>query len=414
MRRTLLALGALALAAGAAQAQTIGNTDTQDFPTVERGRYLAVVADCAACHTLPGSGQELAGGRPIQTPFGDMLAPNITPDPDTGIGAWSGEEFANSLLKGTGHDGMRLYPAMPYTYLTRMTRDDVNAIRIWLSTIPPVRHKVVSNQLPFPFNIRLSMLAWNALFFQPGQFQPNPGKDAEWNRGAYLVEGPMHCGMCHTPKNVLGGDTTSRRLHGYSLQGWFAPNITGNSYHGVGSWTVQDITDYLRTGHNRYASASGPMAEEVKNSSSQMADADLRAIAIYLRDQPDDAARPAPLPVTDPAMKLGSGIYADECSACHTPTGSGISGIFPTLNGAPSVQSREPTSLLHVVLMGARSIGTDPAPTAGAMPPFGWLLTDDQIAAVTTYIRNSWGNAAPAVTTGQVTDARKSMAGLRD
>ena len=217
--------------------------------------------------------------------------------------------------------------------------------------------------------------------------------------------------MCHTPKNFLGGDQSGRALEGYSLQGWFAPNISNNGYRGLGGWTLDDITTYLKTGHNRMAAASGPMAEEVKNSSSLMADADLHAIAVYLKEQSTGDSKPAPLPMTDPVMKTGSAIYADECSACHTPTGSGIDGLFPTLNGAPSVQSREPTSLLHVVLVGARSAGTAGAPTAPAMPPFDWLLNDDQVAAVTTYIRNAWGNAAPAVSAGDVASARKLIAG---
>lgn len=411
------ALLALLSACASSHAQTgshptagdLNSTDPQDYPTVARGRYLAVVADCAACHTLPGSGQELAGGRPIQTPFGTILAPNITPDQETGIGAWSDDDFVNALLKGTGHDGEHLYPAMPYTYLTHMSRNDVLAIRTWLNTIPAVRHRVVSNQLPFPFDIRASMIAWNWLFFSPGRFKPDPRKGAEWNRGAYLVEGPMHCGMCHTPKNVLGGDETSRPLHGYNLQGWFAPDITDSNYRGLGSWNIDAIIQYLKTGHNQYADASGPMAEEVADSSSQMTDADLRDVAIYLKDRSVVEAKPAPLAMSDPQMKAGSAIYADECSACHTPTGSGIAGLFPTLSQAPAVQSREATSAIHVVLAGTRSVGTAGAPTASAMPPFAWLLTDKQVAAVVTYIRNAWGNAAPRVDAGDVTSERRKL-----
>ncbi|HQT78483.1 MAG TPA: cytochrome c [Rhodopila sp.] len=226
---------------------------------------------------------------------------------------------------------------------------------------------------------------------------------------ADLVEGPMHCGMCYTPKNILGGDETGSRLRGYSLQGWFAPNITNSTYRGLGGWRIDDIVSYLKTGHNRIAAASGPMAEEVADSSSHMTDADLHDVAIYLKDQSAQAIRPAALPASDPTMKLGSAIYADECSACHTPTGSGISGLFPMLAGAQAVQSRRPDSLLHVVLVGTRSVGTQGAPTAPAMPPFAWLLTDQQIAAVTTYIRNAWGNAAPAVSSGDVATARQSL-----
>jgi mono/diheme cytochrome c family protein len=296
-----------------------------------------------------------------------------------------------------------------------MTRDDALAIRAYLNTVPPVRNDVVSNQLPFPFDIRASMIAWNALFFKPGTLQPQAGKSAEWNRGAYLVEGPMHCGMCHTPKNLLGGDKSGENLHGYSLQGWFAPNITNDNYRGLGSWSIDDIVTYLKTGHTEKDSASGPMAEEVSLSSSRMTDADLHAIAVYLKDRPDSGgAKPAAVAANDPAMKIGGAIYADECSACHKPKGEGVSGLIPSLAGSPSVQSTEPTSVLHVVLRGTRSVGTKGAPTASAMPPFGWLLTDEQVAAVTTFVRNAWGNAAPAVSSGDVSKARTSLAQRSD
>lgn len=400
---TLALVGLLALAAPA-QAE-----DRQNFSLIERGRYLAVLADCAACHNAPGNGAPFAGGRPIETPFGQILAPNITPDRETGIGAWSDDEFVNSLLKGTGRGGAPLYPAMPYTYFTRMSRDDALAIRTYLATVPAVRNKVVSNQLPFPFNIRLAVRAWDLLFFRPGRFAPLPDKSADWNRGAYLVEGPDHCGMCHTPKNFLGGDRNDERLRGYALQGWFAPNISDSGYNGLGGWTVDDIVAYLKTGHNRMAAASGPMAEEVQHSGARTTDADLHAIAVYLKDQPNGQAKPAPLAASDSAMKMGGAIYADECSACHTPSGKGIEGLFPALADAPSVQSRDPASLLHVVLVGTRSAGTAGAPTAPAMPPFGWLLNDDQVAAVSTYIRNAWGNAGSTVTADDVGRARNAL-----
>jgi len=299
---------------------------------------------------------------------------------------------------------------MPYPYFTRMTRNDAIAIRAYLETVPAVKHKVVSNQLPFPFNIRLGMRVWDWLFFREGRFEPSPGKSAEWNRGAYLVEGPEHCGACHTPKNLLGGDRTSQSLQGYSLQGWFAPNVGNGTYNGLGNWSVDDIVAFLKTGHNRMASASGPMAEEVEHSGQRTTDADLHAIAVYLKDQPNDQAKPTPLAPGESSMKMGSAIYADECSACHTPTGKGVTGLFPALAGSASVQAREPTSLLHVVLAGTRSAGTTGAPTAPAMPSFGWLLNDDQIAAVTTYIRNAWGNASGAVTASDVRNSRNDLA----
>lgn len=402
------ALGvALSLCAGSAVA---GDIDPQDFNQLERGHYLAIVGDCAACHTLPGSGHDFAGGRVLETPFGNLIAPNITPDPLTGIGAWTDDEFVNALTKGTGRDGTHLYPAMPYTYYSKVTRDDALAIRAYLNSVPAVHNPVEPDQLPFPVNIRASMMIWNRLFFAPGQFTPVAGKSAEWNRGAYLTEGLGHCGLCHTPKNLFGGDRTSERLQGYALQGWFASNITNDPQRGVGSWSIDDIVAYLKTGHNETAAATGPMSETLNFSTSHMSEADLKAIAIYLKDQNgrdhDKAAQADPDTKT---MNAGAKIYADECAGCHTADGKGTPGLFPSLSHSPAVQQTDPTSLLHVVLRGARSVGTERAPTAAAMPEFGWLLRDDQIAAVLTYIRNAWGNSAPPVSASEVGNARQAL-----
>ena len=397
----------LALAVPAASASAAG-IDKQDFKQIDRGHYLAVVGDCAACHTLPGSGHDLAGGRPVETPFGLLIAPNITPDPQSGIGAWTDDEFVNALTKGTGRNGAHLYPAMPYTYYTKVTRDDALAIRAFLDTLPAVHNPVNADQLPFPLNIRSSTAVWNELFFKPGTFQPVAGKSAEWNRGAYLAEGLGHCGMCHTPKNFLGGDKTSERLQGYALQGWFAPNITNDSRRGLGSWSVDEIVAYLQTGHNQTSAATGLMAETLNLSTSHMSANDLKAIAVYLKDQPGQKES-TPSAADQTVMKAGAQIYSDECSACHTSDGKGASGIFPALSGSPAVQQADPASLLRVVLRGARSVGTDQAPTAPAMPAFGWLLKDDQVAAVLTYIRNAWGNSAPAVSASEVGKVREEL-----
>jgi mono/diheme cytochrome c family protein len=386
---------------------------SQEFGQIERGRYLTIAGDCAACHTVPGSDRPYAGGRPIETPFGNLVAPNITPDLDTGIGAWSDDAFVNAMTKGIRPDGANLYPAMPYTYYTKITRDDALAIRAYLNTVPAVRNAVRANQLPFPFDVRTGMKAWNALHFAPGTFEPVAGKSPEWNRGAYLAEGLMHCGLCHTPKNSLGGDENKEKLQGYALQGWFAPNITNDDRRGLGSWSIEDIVAYLKTGHNKIAAASGPMAEEVARSSSKLTEADLRGIAVYLKDQPGQAHEPAPA-ADGTTMKVGAAIYTDICSACHTAKGTGVAELFPSLAGSPSVQSTDPASLIHVVLRGARSVQTDGAPTGPAMPAFGWLMTDEQVAAVTTFIRQSWGNAASAVSADEVGRARRALATRSD
>jgi mono/diheme cytochrome c family protein len=406
--RSSLAATATALL-GVATLMPAQAIDIQDFDLIQRGRYLADMGDCGACHTLPGSGALLAGGRPLETPFGTLLAPNITPDPETGIGAWTDDEFVNSLTKGTGRNGTHLYPAMPYTYMTKITSDDALAIRAYLNTIPAVRNSVQPNQLPFPFDVRAGLVAWNALNFRPGEFQPVAGKSAAWNRGAYLVEGLAHCGLCHTPKNPAGGDETSKRLQGYLLQGWFAPDITNDKRRGIGNWSVDDIVTYLRSGHNRFTAASGPMAEAIMDSTSKFTDEDLTAIATYLKDQPVPNATDEAIDPDAGVMKSGSAVYADQCAACHASDGSGIEGLFPMLKGSALVQSIDPSSVLHVVLRGARSAATDPAPTAPAMPSFGWTLTDFEVAAVATYVRNAWGNRAPSVDAATVTKTRQAL-----
>ncbi len=417
-RFSLMLLSSAAL--GWLTAAQAAGVDSQNFDQIERGRYLSIVGDCGACHTLPGSGRDLAGGRILETPFGNLIAPNITSDRVTGIGAWTDDEFVNAMTKGTGRDGKRLFPAMPYTYYTKISRDDALAIRAYLNTLPPIHNEVRADQLPFPLSVRANMAAWDKLFFKPGEFQPDPNKSAEWNRGAFLTEGLGHCGLCHTPKNELGGDDRGRAMQGYALQGWYAADLTNDPRHGLGSWSVDDIATYLKTGHNKTTAATGLMAEEVNDSTSKMTDADLRAIAVYLKDRPGDPANAAQKQVAAPpapdssAMKIGQQIYADECSGCHKSDGKGIPGLFPSLAGVPTVQQSNPASLLHVVLRGAAGVGTPKAPTAAAMPAFAWVLNDDQVAAVVTYIRNSWGNSAPAVTSGDAKKARYTLAERND
>lgn len=330
-------------------AQAADEPGGQDYAQLAHGRYMVAAADCMACHTDPRTNAVFAGGRPIQTPFGRVLSSNITPDKSTGIGAWTDAEFERALRQGQRRDGSRLYPAMPYPYYTRMTHEDVLAIRAFLSTVPAVVNKVQSDQLPFPFSIRAGMRLWNALYFTPGTFHPDPGQPAEWNRGAYLVQGPGHCGACHTPKSFLGGDENDRALQGYSLQGWFAPNITDNPALGLGRWSSEDVVAFLRSGHNRIAAASGPMSAVVLDGSSQLNDADLRAEALYLKGQRQAAAAQQPLAASDPSMKAGAAIYQDLCSACHQQDGTGVAFLIPNLALSSAVASREPTSLLRVL-----------------------------------------------------------------
>jgi mono/diheme cytochrome c family protein len=387
--------------------------DEQRFSNVERGKYLVAAADCSACHTYPGVGQRFAGGRPIETPFGTVVAANITPDRETGIGSWTDEEFIAAVKSGTRKGGAHLYPAMPYLYFAKMSDDDVRAMRAYLATVPAVSNRVATNQLPFPFNIRAGMVAWNLLYFRPGVFKPVPDKSHEWNRGAYLVEGPGHCGACHTPKSFLGGDEGSRWLQGSPVQGWFAPEITSNPRLGVGAWSAEDIVSYLATGRNRISSAAGPMAEVVAHSTSRMSDADLKAIATYLKDTPGSSSA-APRAESAARPEAGGAIYRDVCSACHAPDGKGVPRLIPSLADSPSLRSDDPSTIVRVVLRGTRSVATDREPTAPAMPSFGWQLNDAQIAAVLNYVRNQWGSTARTISENEVMQARAALAQRTD
>jgi mono/diheme cytochrome c family protein len=343
------------------------------------------------------------------------VSPNITPDRVTGIGAWTDDEFVNAMQDGIRRGGERLYPAMPYTYYTKATRKDVLAIRAYLETVDPVHNEVKVNQLPFPFNVRASMVGWNELYFKRGTFELVAGKSDEWNRGAYLIEGLGHCGLCHTAKNAMGGDETTRALQGSALQGWYAPNLTGDPRTGLGSWSVEEVIAYLKTGHNNASAATGPMSDVIVHSTSQITDADLRGIAVYLKDQPAaNGESPRPVSAEDRMMRAGEAIYLDNCAACHTSAGTGIPQLFPALKGSPSVQSTNPASVIRVVLRGAQSVATDPAPTAPSMPALGWKLSDSEVAAVVTYIRNSWGNAASPVVASDVASARQQLSQRSD
>jgi mono/diheme cytochrome c family protein len=378
-----------------------------DYQQVKAGRYQAILADCMGCHTRPG-GELFAGGAALQTPFGKLTAPNITPDNDTGIGAWSEEKFRRAVKQGIAPDGQLLYPAMPYPNYARMSDEDVGRIWDYLQTVEPVRASVPTIQLAWPFNIRALMIGWDWLYFKPSPVKPDAGKSAEWNRGAYIVAGPGHCDTCHTPKSLFGANSGAP-LSGASLQGWFAPDITKDAKHGVGSWSVADVAAYLKTGHNAHSMASGPMAEAIEDSTSRMDDADLQAIAVYLKDAPaPSGGLESGVDKNDARMKSGAAIYRDNCQACHGANGEGESIIFPPFTGNPIISQNSGETLARVVLAGTQSADTPGAPTQSAMPSFAWRLNDTQIADVLTYIRASWGAAGP-VSTGTVGQMRSML-----
>lgn len=363
--------------------------DSADVTSILNGRYLATVGDCIACQTGPAG--QYAGGRGIETPFVPINAPHLTSDADTGIGSWTEADFARAMHDGQRPDGSRLHPAFPYPWYTKVSGRDVADIYAFLRTI---------------------MRGWNLLFFTPGRFAPRDDRSDEWNRGACLVEGLGHCGACHTARNALGGDS-SATYQGGPLQGWFAPNLTGDARQGVGNWSVAEIIEYLRTGATARSRASGPMAEVVGYSTSLMTEPDLRAIAVYHKDQPARVPAPPPaLAAADPAMRAGEALYIDNRMACHRRDGQGVAGLFPALAVSQVVQQPGADTLLRIVAGGVRALATDETPTGPGMPASGWRPEDPQIADVVPFIRNSWGNQAPAATTGEAARPARRRAAL--
>jgi mono/diheme cytochrome c family protein len=400
--RHLIALLPLIAAGGAA-------AESDNYVDIARGKALVTAGDCVACHTAPG-GTPFAGGLPLQTPFGVIMTPNITPDNATGIGNWSANDLARAMHEGRRPGGTYLYPAFPYPYYTKVSRADVEAIYAYLRSLPAVSNSVNRNTLPFPFNIRLSMSGWNALFFTPGTFAADPKRSDEFNRGAYLAEGLGHCGACHTPFNAFGASKASQYLRGNQIDNWTAPNITNDMHARLGKWSVDDIVQYLKTGQTRFSLASGPMKDVIENSTSKMPAADLKAIAVYLRER-GAAGSPAPVPLasSDPRMQAGEAIFTDTCSACHMRSGAGVEHMFPKLAGNIVAMQDDPASLIRIVIAGGRAAATDERPTSPAMPSLGYRLDDDEVAAVVTYVRNSWGNAASPVSADAVRTLRSKV-----
>ncbi|MBS0530908.1 MAG: cytochrome c [Proteobacteria bacterium] len=400
--RSILAIGLLcsaAFAVGAARAAP----PSPDI--IARGHSLTDAADCASCHTSDPA-QPFAGGRRIDTPFGAVYSANLTPDRDTGIGTWSDDDFYRALHDGISPSGTPYYPAFPYPYFTRLTRDDVLAIRAYLATLKPIKQSTPPPNLIWPLTHRAVMRGWNLLYFSPGTFEANPQKSDQWNRGAYLVEGAGHCGACHTPKNFFGADISDQMFGGGEIGGWFAPRLDSAPRSGLASWSADDITEYLQSGRNGKSHAGGPMAEVIVHSTSRMSDADVQAMAAYLKDLPAGVPEPAVTPPSSHQMADGANIYNGACIACHEADGSGSPRVYPPLPGNANLQSGNPLSTIRIILDGAETVTTPRAPNTGSMPAYANKLTDQQIADVATYIRNAWGNAASAVAARRVAKAR--------
>jgi len=366
------------------------------------GKYQAVLGDCAGCH-----GKDLSGGVALATPFGNLVTPNITPDKGTGIGNYSADDFRAAMKTGVAPGGKRLYPAMPFPYYAKMSDGDVAALWSYLKTVKPVSKSVDVNQLHFPFNLRLTMIGWNLL--APARPAADAtGKSDAWRRGEYLVNGPAHCGACHSPKTMFGADKGP--LTGAVLAGWYAPDLTSDRNAGLGRWSTVDIAEYLQTGRNAHSIASGPMAEAVENSTAQMSDTDLNAVAVYLKDLPASRGNGGAATGAEAQMKAGRDGYDINCAACHGPDGKG-NALFPALAGNPNVQQVRDDTITRVVLAGTRAVSTAKAPTAPAMPSLAWKLDNQQTADILTYVRNTWGNAAPAVSAETVGRIRGELHG---
>jgi mono/diheme cytochrome c family protein len=369
--------------------------------TEKNGEYLARAGDCISCHTAPG-GKPFAGGLKMKTPFGFLLSPNITPDMETGIGSWSKDDFFRAIHDGVNKKGQDLYPAMPFTSYTKVSRADVDAIYDYLRTVQPVSNAVKVNQLDFPFNIRSTMIVWRELFFTRGFFKPDPKQSDAWNRGAYLVEGLEHCSACHTPRNFMGATKPSKEFTGAVIDGWYALNLTSNPITGLGKWSTQDIVSYLKTGKNSQSTALGPMDEVVHNSTRHLTDADLIAMAVYLKSLPANSSLVADGRKLDTNRAEGTRLYIDNCSGCHQSSGRGIANVFPPLEGNPVIVAPDGANIINVMINGVKGReGLIP------MPAFGARLTDEEIASIANYVRTSWGNTASAnVTAAQVKKAR--------
>jgi len=405
MRTILAGLAVVGLALCSAVASTVRAAEPSP-ELIAYGKTLVEAGDCAGCHTADPA-KPFAGGKRIDTPFGAIYAPNLTPDRDTGIGGWADADFTRALRYGVAPDGSSYYPAFPYPYFTKMTKDDTLAIRAYLGTLAPVVSRNKPPELRWPFGYRGLMRIWNTMFFKPGLFEPDQSQSAAWNRGGYLVTGLGHCGACHTPKNYFGADKQAQALSGNEVGGWYAPRLDGAPRTGLKSWSVEDIVEYLQSGRNAKSHADGLMAEVVVNSTSKMSDADVRAIAVYLKSLPPARRETIVTPPDEATMKAGQAVYAKFCIACHEADGTGSPRIYPPLPANALLQSVNPSSTLRITLDGAHTVTTPRAPNTGEMPAYARQLSDEEIAAVANYIRNSWGNSGPLVTPAQVTKARK-------
>jgi mono/diheme cytochrome c family protein len=382
-------------------------------PTMSPGEYLAAAGNCVTCHTRPG-GEPFAGGLPFHTDFGTIYSTNITSHKERGIGGWTLEQFAGAIHEGKRADGTNLYPAFPYPAFTKITDADVKTLFDYIQSVPASDYAPPANEMAFPFSIRGLMGIWNALFFEPGRLAADSSQSAEWNRGRYLVESLGHCGTCHTPRNSLGGEDTSKAMTGGSymdvvkgddVRRWSSVNLT-QAATGLAAWTVDDIALYMKTGHNNWAGTFGPMNEVITNSTSKLTDADIRAIAVYLKSLPpiDTTATQT---LSDEEQATGEQIYTIHCGTCHLPDGKGgDKTVGPPVALSTVVQAPDAATLINVILYGAYP---PPQKAPGAwqnMKDFYNVLSDEEVAQLVNFLRANFGNKGGAVTVADVAAQR--------
>lgn len=393
---------------------------------ISRGEYLARAGDCVACHTSDPA-QPFAGGLKMSTPVGAIYSTNITPDKQTGIGNYRYEDFVKAVRQGINKSGDSLYPAMPYPSFAKISDQDMQDLyQYFMKGVKPVVQQNKASDIPWPLSMRWPLGLWRRMFADDNRYQPVEGKSAQWQRGAYLVQGLGHCGACHTPRGMAyqekaADQTGSAWLTGSALDGWYAPDLTGSQSEGLGRWSAQELSDYLKNGVNDHSSAFGPMSEVVSHSLSYLNKQDVDAIAEYLKSLPashgDTTTPPAPISDNSTAQALfkgdvsarGAADYLNNCSACHRSDGKGYDKTFPALAGNSALLSDDPSSVIHIILQGGQRTVTAQMPTGLTMPDFGWRLSDQQVADVATFIRQGWGNHASAVTPQQVAAIRKNL-----
>ena len=380
---------------------------------IERGQYLARAGNCGACHTTAG-GAPFAGGVAFETPFGKVYSANITPDPDTGIGNWTSRQFLRSLRKGLRANDQHLYPVFPYPAFTKLTDEDAAALFAYLRSVPAVRSDVPKNDMSLPFGQRWLLGAWNAMFFDEGPYKPDAAQSAEWNRGAYLVTGLAHCSACHSPRNFLGAERVAKAMTGGTyrdesaggvMRPWSAPNLTSAS-NGLGSWSVEETAAYLKTGTNSYATTFGPMNAVILKSTRHLSDADLRAMAVYLKSLgPNEGDLEGP--AKSDVLQAGETVYNVNCGTCHQPDGMGAEDAGPRMAGNLVVQASDPASLINSILYGPDVPNPEPSGHQWRpMEAYGDKLSDEEVAALASYLRTAWNNKGGEVTVKQVLKQR--------